>query len=332
VSSLAGRTVLVTGADGFIGSHLVARLLADGALVRGLCVYNSNGSAGWLDSLAADRPDGLDIRLGDIRDEGFVLDLVRGCDVVLHLAALIAIPDSYIAPGSFVDTNVRGTLNVLEAVRRNGGGIKLVNTSTSEVYGTPHTVPITEGHALQAQSPYAATKVAADQMCAAYAASYDLDVCILRPFNTFGPRQSLRAVIPTVLAQLLARAETLRVGSVHPRRDFTYVGDTVDGFVRAAVADTPPGEVIQLGTGVAVSVQELIGLCEEVVGYRAPIVSDDQRIRPEGSEVQVLLSDPSRARAKLGWAPTTSLADGLRETAAWLAGRIDVDTATRYHR
>jgi len=329
--ALAGRSVVVTGADGFIGSHVVERLLADGASVRALCLYNSNGSLGWLDELSVDLLERVDVRLGDIRDEGFVTDLISPGDVVLHLAALIAIPYSYQAPSSFVDTNIRGTVNVLEAARR-AGDVKVVNTSTSEVYGTPETTPITELHPVHAQSPYAATKVAADQLCMAYASSYDLDVTILRPFNTFGPRQSLRAVIPTVLAQLLAGAEEIRLGSLHPQRDFTFVADTADAFVRMATAGIEPGSVVQLGTGVSVSIGDLVAVCQQVVGREARIVTDDQRVRPEASEVQVLLADPSRAAATLGWKPTTSLAAGLELTAAWLAGRVDVRRSGAYHR
>src|ERR671918_324274 len=256
-NGLSGARVLVTGADGFIGSHLVQRLLADGAKVRALCCYNSNGSRGWLDDLDVDGGnDGLETVLGDVRDAGMMRSLMDGVDIVFHLAALIAIPYSYQAPASFIETNVTGTLNVLEAVRQSGVE-RMIQTSTSEVYGTPREVPITETHPLCGRSPYAASKIAADQLCEAYARSYSTPVVILRPFNTYGPRQSARAVIPTILGQLLAGATEVRIGSLHPRRDFTYVSDTVDGFVRMALADLEPGTLVQLGTGRSVSIGEL---------------------------------------------------------------------------
>lgn len=329
--TLEGRPVLVTGSDGFIGSHLVERLLDEGADVRAFCLYNSNGSLGWLDELDADRHAHLDVRLGDVRDERFVREAVAGVDVVFHLAALIAIPYSYMAPSSFVETNVRGTLNVLEAVRSAGVSL-MVNTSTSEVYGTPQTVPITEKHPLRGQSPYSATKIAADKLCEAFAMSFDAPVVTLRPFNTYGPRQSARAVIPTILGQLLTDASQVRLGSLTPKRDFTYVSDTVEGFVRAADAGLDPGEVVQLGTGEALSIGELFGLCCEVVGVEAEPVAEGKRIRPRKSEVQVLKSDPTRARELLGWKASVSLTEGLQRVAEWLQGRVDPDRAFQYHR
>ena len=329
--SLGNTRVLVTGADGFIGSHLVERLLDEGSNVRALCLYNSEGSFGWLDSVARDRRDAIDIRLGDIRDSGFVRDLVGDQEVVLHLAALIAIPYSYLAPRSFVETNVVGTLNVLEAVR--AADCRMINTSTSEVYGTPDEVPIRETHALKGQSPYSASKIAADKLCEAYALSFGTNVATLRPFNTFGPRQSMRAVIPTVLAQLLAGTEKIQLGSLSPQRDFTYVSDTVDGFIKAMSSGLTPGEVIQLGTGRAVSIGELVQMCQHVVGSEVAVITDAQRVRPAGSEVEVLLSDPARAGERLGWAPTVSLVDGLSNTATWLAERsLSPDRATFYQR
>jgi len=327
---------LVTGAGGFIGSHLVERLLADGYGVRALCQYDSTGSVGWLAGLEAPSspgggPDGrLDIHLGDVRDARSVRCLVDGVDVVFHLAALIAIPYSYQAPSSFVDTNVVGTLNVLEAVR--DAGVRMVHTSTSEVYGTPESVPIRETHRLCGQSPYSASKIAADQLCEAYARSFGTPVVTLRPFNTFGPRQSARAVIPTVLGQLLAGASRVRLGSLTPCRDFTYVTDTVDGFVRMAEADLPAGTVVQLGTGRTVSVADLLAACCAVTGRTAEPVCDGQRIRPAASEVQILQSEPVRAAQLLGWMPTVELEEGLRRTAGWLRGRADPRTASRYQR
>ena len=330
--SLAGRRVLVTGADGFIGSHLVERLVTEGAEVRALCLYTSNGTHGWLDESAPDVQGAIDLRLGDVRDAGLVRDLVDGCDLVIHLASLIAIPYSYLAPASFVETNVVGALNVLEAVRASGG--TMINTSTSEVYGTPESVPISETHPLRAQSPYAASKIAADKLCESYAASFGVDVATLRPFNTYGPRQSMRAVIPTVLTQLLAGAKEVRLGNLSPRRDFTFVSDTVDGFVRAASVGMEPGETVQLGTGRTYSIGEVINLCRTLTGREdAEVVVEDARVRPDGSEVEVLLSDPAVAQQRFGWTPCVELEDGLRSTAAWIAERHpDAATAARYVR
>jgi UDP-glucose 4-epimerase len=256
---------------------------------------------------------------------------VAGVDVVLHLAALIAIPYSYAAPRSYVDTNITGTLNVLEAVRHHDVP-RLVNTSTSEVYGTPDTLPITETHPLRGQSPYSATKIAADKLCEAFALSFGTPVVTLRPFNTYGPRQSARAVIPTVLRQLLAGARELRLGSLAPQRDFTFVTDTCDGFLRAAGADLEPGTTVQLGTGSTCSIGEIVELCRQVTGSTAEVVTEEERVRPAGSEVEVLLSDPARAKELLGWTPTVSLEEGLRRTADWLRPRSDARTAARYQR
>ena len=320
---------LVTGADGFIGSHLVERLLHEQVEVTALCLYNSNGSIGWLDEIPGVR-DRVDIQLGDVRDSEFVDRTVREHSTVFHLAALIAIPYSYLAPRSFVETNVIGTLNVLEAIRRNPG-IRMINTSTSEVYGTPKSTPISENHAIQPQSPYAASKASADDLCRAYAASFDVDVLTLRPFNTYGPRQSLRAVIPTILMQMLSGASEIQLGSLHPRRDFTFVEDTVDGFIRMAKADVNRGTTIQLGTGISVSIGEVVELCRDITGSSAVVTVDDERIRPAASEVQVLLSDPTRAGEVLGWSPQTDLRSGLEHLASWLDGRDTAD-AHRYHR
>ncbi len=333
--SLAGRTVLVTGSDGFIGSHVVETLLDLGARVRAFALYNSHGSLGWLDSsqVFADALESgqAEFVLGDIRDAEHVVTSVEGVDVVLHLAALIAIPYSYVAPRSYVETNVTGTLNVLEAVRRHETP-RLVHTSTSEVYGTPRTVPITEDHALRGQSPYSATKIAADKLAESYALSFGTPVTILRPFNTFGPRQSARAVIPTVLAQLLAGAQELRLGSVTPKRDFTFVTDTALGFARAAVSDVEPGSVVQLGTGRTESIGDIVDMARRITGSDAKVVVEDERVRPAGSEVEILLSDPSLARDLIGWTPQVDLETGLQLTAQWIEQNVDLATAHRYHR
>jgi UDP-glucose 4-epimerase len=331
MTAAIGR-VLVTGADGFIGSHLVERLVTDGVEVRAFCCYNSNGSHGWLDEADPEVRAATDLRLGDVRDERSVEAAVEGVDVVVHLAALIAIPYSYEAPRSFIDTNVLGTYNVLEAARRFGVR-RLVHTSTSEVYGTPSTVPITESHPLRGQSPYSASKIAADKLCEAWACSFELPVVVLRPFNTYGPRQSARAVIPTILGQLLAGFRQLRLGSTGPRRDFTFVTDTVDGLVRAGTAELGPGEVVQLGTGTAISIADLVDRAAKVLGLgEIEVEVDGARVRPRHSEVEVLLSDPSRAAALLGWRPRVDLDDGLRQTADWLAPRLDPDDVQRYRR
>lgn len=331
MSDLRGTRVVVTGADGFIGSHLVERLLAESASVRALCVYNSDGSYGWLNDLVREQPAGLHAQLGDVRDPRSVREAVRDAEIVFHLAALIAIPYSYQAPQSFVDTNITGTLNLLEAVR-DSTAVRVIHTSTSEVYGTPSSVPITESHPLCGQSPYAASKIAADQLCQAYVRSFGVDVLTLRPFNTYGPRQSARAVVPTILGQLLSGARRVLLGSLEPRRDLTFVADTVDGFIQMATSTLPAGSVVQLGTGRTISIGELFDLCCEVTGAQAEAVTEARRVRPAASEVEVLLSDPSLAKHELGWQAARPLADGLAVTAEWLAPRVDAVAAARYQR
>jgi NAD dependent epimerase/dehydratase len=318
--TLRGRPVLVTGADGFIGSHLVERLVAEGARVRALALYTSFGSAGWLDDLDPAIRAEVDVRFGDIRDGRQVGDLVDGIEVVMHLAALISIPYSYAAVESYLDTNVRGTMHVLEAARA-AGVRRLIQTSTSEVYGTPEALPIRETHPLSAQSPYAASKVAADQLALAYQRSFGVPVVVLRPFNTYGPRQSPRAVLPTMLRQLIAGRREVRLGRLDPRRDLTFVTDTVDGFVRAAVAPGIDGRTIQLGTGRSESIGELFAIACRLLGVDAQVVEDAGRVRPDASEVMVLESDPSLARELLGWSATTSLEEGLARTIEWLRAR-----------
>jgi UDP-glucose 4-epimerase len=318
---LAGRRVLVTGADGFIGSHLAERLVEVGAEVRAFCLYTSQGTWGWLDDAPASVRERLDVRLGDIRDARFVETSCEGIDVVFHLAALIAIPYSYQAPESFIDTNVRGTMNLLEAARR-AGVRRFVHTSTSEVYGTPATLPIRETHPLKAQSPYAATKVAADQLALSYHLSFGVPVVVLRPFNTFGPRQSTRAVLPAILTQLLAGKSEIEIGRLDTRRDLTYVSDTVEGFLAAGARDGIDGETVQLGTGVAASIGELFEMACRVTGVQARPRTDPRRLRPDASEVLVLQSDPSYAAERLGWRPRVSLEEGLARTAEWLRGHL----------
>jgi UDP-glucose 4-epimerase len=325
-----GRKVLVTGADGFIGSHLAEHLVSLGADVRAFCFYNSNGSLGWLDGAEPAVRESLDVRLGDIRDARFVEEACRGVDTVFHLAALIAIPYSYMAPESFVDTNVKGTLNVLEGARR-AGCRRILNTSTSEVYGTPDSLPIRETHPLQGQSPYSASKIAADKFCEAYYCSFKVPVVTLRPFNTYGPRQSTRAVLPTLLVQLLAGRKEVKLGRLDPKRDLTYVEDTVEGFLKAAEVEGIEGEVIQLGTGQTVSIGELFDAACLALGVKARVVQQQERLRPDNSEVMVLLSDPSKARRLLGWEALVPLEQGLSRTARWLEKHAHLYDPERYH-
>jgi NAD dependent epimerase/dehydratase len=314
---LKGKKVLVTGADGFIGSHLAERLVLEGSRVSVFCLYNSQGGLGWLETVAPEIRNEFDVRLGDIRDSRFVEQACKDIEVVFHLAALIAIPYSYTAAESFVDTNIRGTLNVLEGARRSGVN-RIVQTSTSEVYGTPASVPIRETHPLNAQSPYAATKIAADQLALSYFQSFGTPVTVLRPFNTFGPRQSTRAVTATIIVQLLAGKKEISLGRLDTRRDLTYVSDVVDGFIRAGAVEGIEGKVVQLGTGRSVSIAELFSLACRILNLSASAVPDTRRLRPDASEVLELESDPSRALELLGWKPTVSLEEGLERTVTWL--------------
>ncbi len=326
---MSPRLLLITGADGFIGSHLVEQAVLAGDRVRALCHYNSRGSLGWLEDLAPEIVSQVEVELGDIRDAGLVSKIATDVDVVMHLAAQISIPYSYQAPETFLDTNVKGTLNVLEAARRGLCG-RVIHTSTSEVYGTPEVVPICESHPLQGQSPYSASKIAADKFCEAYAASYEVPVQILRPFNTYGPRQSARAVLPTILSQLLAGKTTIQLGSLHPRRDLTFVTDTARAYLAAAAKPLRPGQVIHLGTGVSVSVGELFETSCRALGVQAEVEIDSSRIRPAASEVQELLSDPSFAAGELGWTAQIGLEEGLRLTAEWIRKHPEEFDVERY--
>jgi NAD dependent epimerase/dehydratase len=325
-SPLADRLCVVTGAGGFIGSHLVEELLAAGARVRALVHYNALAAIGHLAALPDESLEGERLRIvhGDVLDSRCMEELVAGADVVFHLAALIGVPYSYTAPESYLNVNARGTLNVLEACRK-ARTRRIVHTSTSEVYGSARTVPMDEGHPLQAQSPYSASKIAADKFAEAYHCSFELPLTTVRPFNTFGPRQSLRAVLPTILAQALSPAcEAIRIGSADPVRDFTFVGDTVRAFRMAAEApvEAVAGRLYNLGTGVGISVNELAGAIQRVVGSSKPVVADAGRVRPERSEVSELVSDPGRIEREVGWRAETTLEEGIRRTAKWLRGHM----------
>lgn len=309
---LYSKRVLVTGAAGFIGSHLVERLAAEGARVTCLVRYNSASNLGNLDLLAAKIKAELTVLYGNVEDSDFVLRAVEGQDIVLHLAALIGIPYSYMAPRSYVRTNVEGSLNVLEAARRHGVS-RVVHTSTSEVYGSARRLPMDEDHPLQGQSPYSASKISADKLAESYYRSFNTPVVTLRPFNTYGPRQSTRAFIPTVITQALD-GDTVRLGSLTPQRDMTYVTDTVDGFIRAAGTDGIDGETINLGTGEMHSVAEFAERILAAMGSKAKLHPEPARCRPEASEVTALQSDNAKARRLLGWEPRRTLDDGLRET------------------
>lgn len=307
--------VLVTGADGFIGSHLVERLVALNHRVRALVLYNARNEWGWIDDLSSDARAGVEVKAGDLRDPFFVREAVRGCRKVFHLGALIAIPYSYIAPQEYVATNITGTLNVMQAAREEGVE-QVIHTSTSETYGTARYVPIDEDHPLQGQSPYSATKIGADKIAESYHLSFGLPVTTLRPFNTYGPRQSARAVIPTIITQALSQP-SIRLGSLHPVRDLTFVGDTVDGFLRAAQTPTSIGQVINLGYGEGIPIGDLAKKILQLMGVEKPIVDDPVRIRPEMSEVLRLICNHGKAKTLLGWEPKTSLDEGLRTTLEW---------------
>jgi NAD dependent epimerase/dehydratase len=321
VSSLKpGATVLVTGADGFIGSHLTETLVRQGYKVRAFVYYNSFNSWGWLDQCAEDVKGNFEVFPGDIRDPHGVKEAMKGCDAVLHLAALIAIPFSYHSPDTYVETNIKGTLNVLQAARELD--IKrVIHTSTSEVYGTANFVPITEDHPLQGQSPYSASKIGADQLAFSFYSSFNLPVVTIRPFNTYGPRQSARAVIPTIITQIANGAREIKLGSVTPSRDFSYVKDTVAGFIAALEVEGGLGEVVNLGSNFEISINETALLIGHTMGVSIEIISDEIRLRPENSEVERLWADITKAKEILDWKPTYAGRDGfqrgLAETINW---------------
>ncbi len=320
------KKILVTGADGYIGSHLVETLLDQGYDVRCFVYYNSFGSWGWLETIDVNKKKNLDVIAGDIRDPHFVKHAMKGCDAVLHLAALIAIPFSYHAPDAYVDTNIKGTLNVVQAARELGVD-KIVSTSTSEVYGTAQFVPMTENHPLQGQSPYSASKIGADQIAMSFYSSFDTPVAIIRPFNTYGPRQSARAVLPTIITQLNAGEKILKLGSVTPTRDFSYVDDTVAGFIAVLNSDKSVGEVINIGSGFEISVKDAVNMIAEEMNIDIEIKTDKQRLRPDNSEVERLYASIDKAEKLLDFKPQYAGLEGFRigikQTIDWFSDPIN---------
>jgi len=317
---LKNKKILVTGADGFIGSHLTEELLERGYDVRAFVYYNSFNSWGWLDTLSKDKLKNIEVFAGDIRDPHGVRHAIQGCNVVFHLAALIAIPYSYHSPDTYIDTNIKGTLNILQAARELEIE-KVVHTSTSEVYGTARFVPITEEHPLQGQSPYSASKIGADQIAMSFYSSFNTPVAVVRPFNTYGPRQSARAVIPTIISQIANGSIKIKLGSLHPTRDFNFVKDVVRGFIAVAESNGSTGEVINIGSNFEVSIGDTVKIIAEIMGSNIEVETDDVRLRPEKSEVERLWADNSKALRLTGWHPEYAGMDGfklgLTETVEW---------------
>lgn len=316
------ETVLITGADGFIGSHLTEALVREGYKVRAFVMYNSFGSWGWLDHCQDEIKNSFEVVSGDIRDPFGVKNALKGCDAVLHLAALIAIPYSYNSPDTYIDTNIKGTLNILQAARELEVS-RVIHTSTSEVYGTANFVPITESHPLQGQSPYSASKIAADQLAYSFYASFNLPVTIIRPFNTYGPRQSARAVIPTIITQIASGKRQIKIGAISPTRDFNYVKDTVAGFCAALDSEQGLGEVINIGSNFEISIGETAELIAKVMGVTIDLIADEVRLRPKTSEVERLWADNSKAKRLLSWQPeyggVNGFEKGINETVEWFS-------------
>ncbi len=317
---MKNKKILITGADGFIGSHLTEALTRQGYNIRAFVLYNSFSSWGWLDQCGEDVKGKFEVFAGDIRDPHGVKKAMKNCDAVLHLAALIAIPYSYHSPDTYVDTNIKGTLNVLQAARELGVQ-RVIHTSTSEVYGTAHFVPITEDHPLQGQSPYSASKIGADQLAYSFFASFGLPVVIARPFNTYGPRQSARAVIPTIITQIASGQRQIKLGAVSPTRDFSYVQDTVAAFIAALDSDKGLGEVVNFGSNFEISISDTARLIAETMNTEIEIITDEIRLRPENSEVERLWADNTKVKRLFGWQPTYNdyegLKRGLMETVEW---------------
>lgn len=323
------KRILITGAGGFIGSHLVERIVKLGAKVRAFVRYNSRNDQGLIEVLPPQVKEKIDVVMGDLRDSEAVREAIKDIDIVFHLGALIAIPYSYIHPREVVETNIMGTLNVLNAVK-DYKAKKMIHTSTSEVYGTAQYIPIDEKHPLQGQSPYSASKIGADKIAESFCRSYDLPIVIIRPFNTYGPRQSVRAVIPTVIAQALTQ-DTVYLGSLHPTRDLTYVDDVIEAFIKVAESDNSIGEVINIGSGFEISIGDLAKKIASLMGKNVKIVSDPKRIRPLKSEVERLIAGTARARELLGWKPKVSLDEGLRRTIEWFRKNIKRYKASIYN-
>jgi NAD dependent epimerase/dehydratase len=328
--SLSGRTVFVTGADGFIGSHLVELLVAAGAHVRAMVYYNSWNEKGWLRDVPAETLTHVELFPGDIRDAERVRQGVHGCDYVFHLSSLIAIPYSYDAPRSYVETNVTGVLNVLQACRESDALTRLVHVSTSEVYGTAQQVPIAEDHPLVGQSPYSASKIAADKMAESFYLSFGLPVATARPFNTFGPRQTARAVIPTIASQLLAGCTALKLGALTPTRDFNFALDTAEGMLALALCKEAEGHVVNIGSGEEWSIARTVDMLCDIVGRQVEIVTDDARIRPEKSEVNRLLADTRKMQRLTGWKSSVPFREGLERTVEWIGRNLSYFDVDRY--
>lgn len=324
------KKILVTGADGFIGSHLVENLVRQGHDVRAFVLYNSFNSWGWLDNCANDVRGKFEVFSGDIRDSYGVRTAMKGCDVVLHLASLIAIPYSYHSPETYIDTNIKGTLNILQAARELSVS-RIIHTSTSEVYGTASFVPITESHPLRGQSPYAASKIGADQLALSFYDSFQLPVAIVRPFNTYGPRQSARAVIPTIITQIASGKRQVKLGAVSPTRDFNYIDDIVSGFIAAINSSDGVGEVVNLGSNYEISIGDTANLIANIMGVEIELLSDEDRIRPAGSEVERLWAENAKARKIFHWEPKygdlNGLKEGIRKTVAWF---LKAENLSRY--
>jgi NAD dependent epimerase/dehydratase len=313
---ISGKKVLITGADGFIGSHLVEKLVAEGAQVRAFCYYNSFNSWGWIDTFPREVKSQIEIFMGDIRDAGSVRSAMKDIEVVFHLAALIAIPYSYYSPESYVDTNISGTLNVLQAAR-DFNVKRILVTSTSEVYGTARYVPIDELHPKQGQSPYSATKIGADHLAESFFRSFNMPITIVRPFNTYGPRQSARAVVPTIITQLLSGKKEIQLGSLHPTRDLLFVKDTVNGFLAIAKSENTIGEEINIATNQEISVGDLAAKLISIIGPDARLKSSEERLRPEKSEVERLLGSNTKLSSLTSWKAQDDLESGLRKTIEW---------------
>lgn len=316
------KKVLVTGADGFIGSHLVERLVAQGAQVKAFVYYNSFNSWGWLDTLPSQTMNKVEVFAGDVRDPNGVLEATEKADVVFHLAALIGIPFSYHSPDSYVDTNIKGTLNILQAARKNGVK-KIIHTSTSEVYGTAQYAPIDEAHPINPQSPYAATKSAADELALSFYRSFDLPVAILRPFNTFGPRQSARAIIPTILSQICAGQGVIKLGNLDATRDFNYVTDTVGAFLKVAEIPQTVGQIFNAGSSTEISIRELVDLIQKIAKKKIKVITERKRLRPGKSEVERLVCNADKLQSVCDWKSRVSLEQGLKLTLAWLRKNVN---------